>query len=636
MNRMTMLRSGRRFVAAPFVYNPTLAHVGPAILPTWESDYVSSNATTGYVHYPMTPAELNTLLTGGSLSGHVLAAGDTIILQDGTLYNSLSYNTQTFHPVAGAVDNPIRVMSSRLLTDDGPAPGTRILESDLLATPHFQVTFNSLPPIVIPDGSHGWQFIGIEADCGSAGLFTYWLFSLGTEKAAQSWAVGTTYALGAKVEYLSGDAAQLGVNGVTLNYPKCAWISLSAGNVGNTPVDGSAYWRKLVVDDLPRKLVFDRVSARAMSYGASAKCRLLFRADVGETVWTGCHFWSEGGYSDETKAIGGMTMSGKVLVDNCKLVVPAIPIMFAGAEPLIVGLQIEDTIVRRCYFYRPNYWNRDHGDYDNNWRMIKNFLEWKRFVRALAEDCVFENGWDASQSQVWEVVAKNTSNGAGALAQARDLTLRSLKFINAKGPFGLGGNDIAQNNNYARAEWPMRMSVYQSYSTTTINPGPGYKLNDCMALSHNVDGAHLEHLTFLADYGSCRATLTADGYDDYTEPKNWVWRNCILPTGAYGLNSSGGVVNGNDNFTRGVGSSAAKLLMYCAGHPTWLGGPYAKYPNPPFTFTATAGDLVRNYAGGDMRPAVSLTGTGYNSETPGCDTDMVDYRTRGCISGVWT
>lgn len=47
-------------------------------------------------------------------------------------------------------------------------------------------------------------------------------------------------------------------------------------------------------------------------------------------------------------------------------------------------------------------------------------------------------------------------------------------------------------------------------------------------------------------------------------------------------------------------------------------------------------DFVQNYAGGDMRPATELIGTGYNGETPGADVDLINYRTRGCETGVWT
>lgn len=88
-----------------------LAHYGTADLPAITPSFIrTNNNTAGDVHTPVSGAELQTLLTGGTLSGEVLKAGDTIILQRGTNYSSTPATSQHVFPkITGASKaNPIR------------------------------------------------------------------------------------------------------------------------------------------------------------------------------------------------------------------------------------------------------------------------------------------------------------------------------------------------------------------------------------------------------------------------------------------------------------------------------------------------------------------------------------------------
>lgn len=601
--------------------DPPGGGVGTAELPRVTPSYTPSNATTGTVHSPLTAADLQTLLAGSAFAGHTLVAGDTILLQRGTLYVSAGIPQQSFGFFAGADTSPIRVITSN--TAAIPAPGARwVPATHRHAQSHFVGQAGSAPPVVFPDGAQGWQFVGIQTEVGDT-YYQYWLILLGTESYYAAWDSGTTYYAGQHVAAPNGD-----VTGTTGQFDMyCTWVSLADGNVGNTPLTSSGSWRKLVVADLPNKIVFDRCEFSANTHN---KCRNIFMANSQEVIWTGCHIWNEGGPGVEDKGIGGVNVAGPWLVDNCQITASGIGSLIGGADPGIVGLNPYDITYRRSYFFRPSRFNPYDVSWDGLARVKKNHFELKRGNRVLLEDCLFENDWEGGTSQFWTVVAKvSNQDGTGDLGLTNDITFRYLRFKNCQGPFGVGARD-----NYTVGGLPCAamhdISIYQCYSETLFGVLPGASgYQRMMQLQRPTYRLHLEHLTFLGDESKTIDISFAEDTGDAT-PAYWTWRNLVFSFGTYGMAADSAAITGDQYFTNGPGSSGAAIHLFTAAHS--VGG---HYPNPPFTTYTTADDLVVDYAGNNFRTNAALIGTGYNGETPGADIDTINTRTAGCVSGVW-
>lgn len=629
-----LLAHGRRLKAPPLGNDYELTHRGPATLPTHTSDYVSSNDLTGVAHSPANANELQSLLAGGTLSGSTLQAGDSILYDPSVTYNSYvpgSYvPTQYFGYIDGMESAPIR----NILASPGllPAPGERIIPAThRRATSTFQLKYNTLPAIQISDGAKGWQFIGMQLDIGTIDS-TYWMLQIGTPTDG-IWDSGTAYAAGQKVYFTNG-ITQTGPAPTFASFPVyVAYVSLHGSNTGNNPYTSPSDWRLVTVADLPDKTVFDRCDLSCNVHNVTRNT--VYMEFCAEILFTGNHLWNEGKVGgEECKAIGGVTLSGKIIVENNTLAAPGEAMILGGAEPAIYGLNPTQVIWRRNLFTKPLRWNNWHPSWDGLYHdNLKNQAELKAAIEALIEDNQFKYGWNAGTSQIYDLVVKVTSTGAGALNETRDVTIRSNKFTHTQGPFAIGARDA-----YGGVAVPLavrNISIYECYSDTLVADLPAaYPPNYMMQFHRSIDGLHLENLTFLGDPATLDRICWLDDTNQSTTPNNWTWRNLILSSGQYGLGSDGGYCNGINYFTRGTGSSASHIYMFGNGISSSFIG--ATYPDPPFIFSDTANDFVTNYAGLNFATAAALTNAGYAGRTPGVNKALVDYRTRGCETGVWT
>jgi hypothetical protein len=85
---------------------------------------VASTPSPGYSHTPATASDLNTLLSGGTLNGHTLACGDSIVLAAGSRYTASSPGF-TFPALTCDGAHWITVKSSGVVNVNFPAEGTR-------------------------------------------------------------------------------------------------------------------------------------------------------------------------------------------------------------------------------------------------------------------------------------------------------------------------------------------------------------------------------------------------------------------------------------------------------------------------------------------------------------------------------
>ncbi|GEM_PF-3381527 len=350
---------------------------GPAELPraATVNPLLAFNTTTlfsGYTprveHTPTTAAQLQTLLTGGTLNGHTLQRGDWITLIAGTNYNS-GVNTQSFPALSGLVSwtNPatwVWVRTSAL--SSLPVAGRRVSSTDNSVMPLFrQQASGGVPPLEVPTGARGYVFTGIAGDAGSA-TSTSRVFQLG----------------------------------------------------GNN---------EMVAANNASHIVIDRCHVTTVRSNNSTRTVL---ANCGAAIIRDSYLYNTAAAGVEDQAIASWNGAGPHLIDNNYLVAGGENIMYGGSDPASIGLNPTDIVVRRNYFYKPLTWNRfDPSVWDGINIVCKNLFELKKGIRVLVEDNVLENFWKDDQSYAVNLKSVNQSGG-DTTSECRDVVLRYNKFIN--------------------------------------------------------------------------------------------------------------------------------------------------------------------------------------------------------------
>lgn len=585
-----------------------LEHWGTGPSSVSKPTHTSNNTPgSGASHYPTTPAQLNTLFTGGNIGTGVLAAGDNIYLVKGTCYNSLTYYRHIFPDIAGAIANPITVWGS---TDMGdlPAPGRRWIPADHRdATPHFRAFVGSETPVIVPPRTGGWRFVGVQVDDGGK-TYLFGLVRLGTI-GQSAWLVGTTYPINYQV------------------YGSPAWISKANGNVGN-PLEEGAWWRKVAVTDFAQNICFDRCDIACLTHNSAQN--ILYGNATNVSI-LGSHLWNEGMNGVETKCIAVQDTEGLWRIDNTQMSDPSMTMMVGGGDPAVQNQNPANFTISRCWFYRPLRWNRYHADWDGLSRVVKNLFEFKRMIGAVIEDTVLENGWDGGTYQFYDLVMKAANQqGHNEGAITSGITLRYLKFVNTQGPFGIGARD-----NYGGGTAPAPVadvSIYECYSPTLTGNLPGAGTTQYMVqFARDIDNLFFGYCTFFADPAKDSRTIYCNQYK-LTGPFSWTWQDLVLSMNVpgYTMGSDSLATVGAEYFTQNPGNTASGINGMFQG-----GNPGAKFTVPPFVKFYTPDDMVVNYAGGDFHVIPALVGTGVGGRTPGANIDVVDARTSGCTTGVW-
>ena len=586
-------------------------HYGTATLPTSTPLFTSTNTFgSGTTYTPPNASSLATLLLGGTLRG-----GDVIVLTDGVNYNS-TIDIQYFPPVTGAsASTPVWVVTSS--TAGITAAGVRMAAGNALATPHFRSLSNNNPAVNIMANADYWRFVGIRMDGGST-TTQYGMLWAGP-LLRDPYSAVTTYSTGQWIGY--GNLTT-GAN---------AWVSLQNGNIGNTPVDGSAYWQRLVLADLPTGLILDRCMITS-TYANN--CAYQIRFDVAEGVIANCYLLSEGGYAGlECKCISSITGMGPWLWDNNYFAAPAINTMPGGASPSHPSANPTDCTVSRNYYYKFPRWFRRNAAYDGSDRTVKNLFEIKTGTRWLVERNVFENAVYGDTGQPYALAIKVSTGDTPTYSTnvTQDITIRYNILKNVFGAISVGPNDAYGGG--SNADNVHDVSVYHNYTVGRMgsNEQAGYTNLTSMQVIPVARNVHIEHCTFIPN-------TTINAVNRYLElpilataMTHLVVRNVIGCFGTYGVFGDSGFQSGAAAFT-GTGSSADAVYFFDP-YTQFPGG--SSYPTPPFNNYASVASLVRDFDAGDERTVIALANAGYGGRTPGCDTDNVDLLTTGCVSGSW-
>jgi hypothetical protein len=586
-----------------------LAHFGTATLPIGVTEYTSSNTlpTGGATYTPADGTALAALLSGGTLAG-----GDVIMLDASVDYGE----NHRLWPVAGATnENPVWIVVDDYLTQL-PDVDERFTAVHKRATPTFRVATTGATAFTVEPRATGYRFLGIQVDEGSAALMA------GVVRVGIANAQDGTYGSGAT--YREGQTVF--ASGVD----STVWVSLQSGNTGNALVGGSAWWAVLGDDYQPTGVVFDRSYLAIEGHNHGRYAVYMEGMDCG---FLGCTLYAEGGDADGDGDGGKALFSiaaKRLFVDNCDLVAPGINVMTGpGGFHSWYLAQAADWHIRRSRFYKKTSWNSyASGTHDGLGRTVKNSCEFKGMTRALIEDCLVENDWDSGVTQLYTFLFKAVNQyDYYTGATCTDITVRNIRFKDTKGPLGVGGVQGTLTDPV-----PVRdLSFYHCYSETPCNALPGAGVaSAALYATRTMENETLAHLTFV---GAGRIHTGADSASG-TLPPGKVWTNCVFTTSNLSMSSDSGATQGAAWFT-GTGSLASDLHCLLVDDAFLDDGPYT---DPPFVryLTSQKADLFRDYDGGDYRAAVALTNAGYEGRTPGCDIDMVQTRTAGCATGVWS
>lgn len=589
-----------------------VTHYGTATLPTTTPAYTSSNSGgTGHTFNPTTPAELNTVLTGGSLGGFTLSAGDTIVVLRGTCYNNGTYTSHVLPAVTGADTNPCFLITSDFASI--AAPDERILESQRHATPHFRCQSGNTPALAVAPFAKGWRLKGIQADAGTT-TSMYGIVTIGPIGQG-SYSAATTYPINYRVYG--------------------GWRSLQNGNVGHALVEG-AWWTKMTLADLPDDIVLDRCDIAATLH--TNNCVVVLYCNTRELIIKGSHLWTEGGAGLEDKAVAAVDCAGPWLFENTQFTASGINLLTGGADPSFDVLP-EDITIRRCYFYKPLRFISDNAAWDSKSRIHKNLFEFKVVRRALVEDCLFENHFDGGTAQYFGIVFKcSNQDGSFNNAETADVTFRYNRLKNISGVFSLYAVDLYSGGT---ALGMHDVSIYQNYTETLagiLNSGTDSR---CwlFQVTYGTTPApynlHIEHNTLVGDPNQDIRTFMLAGTVGPAYPAGFVWRNNITSYGDrtyVGIQKDGVGEVGKSAFS-GIGSDIQAAYMHNNASKTVPSS--GIYSEPPMYFKTVDTDLFVDFNGGDYTTAAALANVGYNGETPGADITTIDTRTAGCVGGIW-
>lgn len=543
---------------------------GPAELPRASviNPLLAFNTTTffnGYTprveHTPTTAAQLQTLLTGGTLNGQTLQRGDWITLTAGTNYNS-GVNTQSFPVLSGSVSwtNPatwVWVRTSAL--SSLPVAGRRVSSTDNSFMPLFrQQAGGGVPPLDVLTGARGYVFTGIAGDAGSVTT------------------TSRVFQLGSNIE------------------------TVAANNASH--------------------IVIDRCHVTTVRSNNSTRTII---ANCGAAIIRDSYLYNTAAAGVEDQAIASWNGAGPHLIDNNYLVAGGENIMYGGADPASIGLNPQDIVVRRNYFFKPLTWNRFYPSvWDGVNIVCKNLFELKKGIRVLVEDNVLENYWKDDQAFAVNLKSVNQAGG-DTTAECRDVVLRYNKVVNV-GAF-------CTNNPAPGAPpgtvVPASRLVYHDNVVTGIGASTLGASGSVFVMA--TSSSLFRNNTCISDAAGLSSGLTQSS--DWTTPtQNTIIHSNIVHRHSLGMKQAS-VVEGTSSIIAAHGTADA------FPNNTLVGPSGSTYPSSTQRPAAYADVGFVDFANGDYRLASNspVKGTGLAGVDPGADVTAVNTKTAGCLTGAW-
>ncbi|RJQ13690.1 hypothetical protein C4553_02835, partial [Candidatus Parcubacteria bacterium] len=407
--------------------------------------------------------------------------------------------------------------------------------------------------------------------------------------------------------------------------------------------DGSGTGPQDTLAEVPRYLVVDRVYIHGSDNPARASRRGV-TTDCGDCAVINSYISQIHEVGFDTQAVGGWNGDGPVLIDNNYLEAAGENIMFGGAVSKIPGVNPNDITITRNHIYKPTSWFAGMPNYAGVRWSIKNLFELKTGVRMLVEGNILENNWDDAQDGSAFVI--KTTNSVGASGPTwpltSDITIRYNKVINARG--GVGGSGgcypdvvgsactprVRFENNIMwdmGAYWSDRYMLLVSGAKSTYSPPTD------LSLEHNT--IIVTDKWNVAAANQANNVIAIDGAvaAGQTPFERFAFHNNIMGWGnaQYGIHESCSVGGVSTPCT--TANSWFKNIFYdrtgCA-HPNDVCTSGTALPMASVGFTDSANN---NYK-------LIPSSLGYRAATDGkdvgADVDMVNSKTVGVISGVWS
>jgi len=354
-----------------------------------------SSQSTGPTETTSGTGKIIKVRPGGDLQAALNTAqpGDTIELAAGATY------VGSFTLPVKSGTSYITIQSSRAIE---LTAGVRVSPSQSRLMAKLQS--NSAEAVVkTVNGSHHYQFVGIEFTTGNAGTINYGVVSFGD---------GDT----------SGTQRTLDVVPHHLTIDRCYIHGLPGQNV-----------------------------QRGVALN-SAETSVL-NSYISEIHWNGA----------DTQALGGWNGPGPFHIVNNYLEAAGENILFGGAVSAIPNLVPADIEIRQNYFFKPLSWKADDPSYAGYAWSVKNLLELKSARRVVIDGNVFENNWAGSQAGFG--ILFTVANDSGSWAQIEDVQFTNNVLRKLANGLNMRGRDNVIGSQLRRVT--IRNNLFESVSGTS-------------------------------------------------------------------------------------------------------------------------------------------------------------------------
>jgi hypothetical protein len=585
---------------------PSYAFDGPAELPrALEVDpLIAFNARTFFTaytprvnHTPTTPAELNTLLTGGTLGGQTLQRGDFITCTAATEYTSATRRTQTFPALSGTFtwNDPATWVWVRSSAEASlVAPRTRVASSDATALTaiancaRFDTYQNGggVYPVIVADGASGYCFSGI-----------------GGRTLEGNWTGGNRYWLAAGVKSTQTTFAHL-PDGVVLD--RCIFVGDPRNWTDKNPALGST------------------------PHGLYVNCKRFILTDswidAGASAGT---LGLEGG-GTENQALSAAHWTGPGLIDNNTLIASGENIVTGGDDPSVgelrtIGTNPTDVVFSRNYCPSRPAWNIRSASSDGYGVQCKNNFELKKGVRWLIEGNAFDYWFMPDQAKIINIKRTNQAGG-DTKCQTQDITVRYNRITNTPTFINFSNDANAADTAVDRVSVHDNLVVLNQTDEFTDATGPAYTVDS------NAPSTLFNNNTMLRVADSGRGSSGTLRFIPPTVATSLTMTDNVIPhVGSLILryDGVGGSANGwNTTATRYTTASGSSNLQIGGNSGTGLGT----------AFGAVAADNAAafvNAAGGDYTIAATYATGSSVGGPPGANLTTLATKTSGAITGSW-
>lgn len=342
---------------------------------------------------------------------------------------------------------------------------------------------------------------------------------------------------------------------------------------------------------------------------------------------------------------------GAHVYNNCLLEAATENIIYGGAVPSIFGLVTQNIEFRRCYFTKDLAWKVWTGSGSTHAICVKNIFEIKNAKRVYSEGCLFENHWDALQSQLFAIVCKSATSPGSVDEFVPQAISEDCIFENCTIQHIYGFVTGSIDNYDLGAFSGLKPNGTRFINCLVDDMGPtDWSYNDAGDQSrifqpNNCEGIETNHCTIIAqtDAQMTAFMVTNNNY-------GFTIKDSILPlleaVDGYGIFGGGGFTGYRAlNYGTGgtVGSSIAKdasarwslennVLVNLAG--------VSGYPDTspdvneyPVNYAAVG---FENFAGGDysLDAASDYKNTASDGTDPGINKTVLDARTATVVAGT--